>query len=283
MKIGIYHKDCTDGTGAAAGLFKRFRYDIYLVPLNYDYNFYEVEELVEKLNPKVIYIVDFTLRKEDMEELLKKGYRIKVYDHHITAENILKSLKHYENLEYIYDKNKSGAMIVWCALSNTDKHKEMEYMRYIQDRDLWIWEYENTKYITLYLYQYVNRPEKFLDIMQNEKIEDIIDYGKKVAGFIESQKSMAITSMGYNEIDGIKFFNCNFEKSDIGNYLSKYYNEPVAIYHIDGEKVRISFRSVPYCRKGNALKWANHYGGGGHEHAAGAVISLRDFMRYMKQ
>ena len=84
-----------------------------------------------------------------------------------------------------------------------------------------------------------------------------------------------------NTYPDIKLFNQYEYKSELGNMFSKHYNEPVGIFHIEGDKVGISFRSVDG-QEHNANEYAKEFGGNGHINASGCYLYLKDFLSKLK-
>ena len=69
-KICIYHKNCTDGTTAAAVLLKKFK-DCELLPLEHGYAEEDFEGILSLIGEDTeVYIVDFSPRIEDLEKII---------------------------------------------------------------------------------------------------------------------------------------------------------------------------------------------------------------------
>ena len=73
-------------------------------------------------------------------------------------------------------------------------------------------------------------------------------------------------------------YNITVHESAVGNILSEKRGKAVAIFIINGETVKLSFRSKEH-HDPPALKLAKLLGGGGHKNAAGATILRGDFIK----
>ncbi len=277
--VCIYHGNCTDGTTAAAVLLTKFP-DCILFPLEHGYKEEDFQEIVDKVDRETtVYIVDFSLKEEDLKILLSIAKKFVIIDHHIGVKEVLEKLsKEYENLEYIFDNHHSGASLTWVYFYG--KEKIPDIIKYVEDKDIWTWKYgELTKYVNTYLVLLTNQPDKIKELL-NKDISDIIEKGKLLSQytdylinrFVERAKETFIKIGDYV----VRGYNTNLFQSEIGNILSTKFNEPVALFNISGDKVKFSFRSCEG-QKPTSLELAMILGGGGHKHAAGAVVPLSEF------
>jgi len=282
--VCIYHKNCTDGTTSAAVLIKKFP-DCKLFPLGHNYKEEEINQLLELTdNNTVVYVVDFSLKPKDLEKLLKKAKKVINIDHHIGVKEILeKFAQEYPNFEFIFDNNSSGASLTWKYFFG---EPVPQLIKYVEDKDIWKWEFgENTKYVDAYLIMLTDKPQELKNLI-SENIDKIKEKGKLISEFIDYliDKFVENVNPTYIKIDNciVKAFNTGLFQSEIGNILSKKYNEPVALFSINGDFVKISFRSIEG-QKLTALQLAKALGGGGHKHAAGAGICLTEFCNIVIQ
>ncbi len=277
--VCIYHGNCTDGTTAAAVLLTKFP-DCILFPLEHGYKPEDFQNIVDVVDKNtVVYIVDFSLKEEDLKTLLSIAKKVVIIDHHIGVKDLLEKLaKEHENLEYVFDNHRSGASLTWIYFYGDENIPDI--IKYVEDKDIWTWKYgEITKYVNTYLVLLTNKPDKIKELL-NKDISEIIEKGKLLSEytdflinrFIEKAKETKIKIGDYV----VRGFNTNLFQSEIGNILSTKFNEAVALFNISGDKVKFSFRSCEG-QHPNALELAQILGGGGHKHAAGAVASLKDF------
>jgi len=282
MAVCIYHKNCNDGTLAAAVVLSKYS-EAKLFAFNYSYSeddFFKVLNAVEK--GEVVYIVDFSFKQEDYyQKLLEKAGRVVNLDHHIGAKEILESMaQKYQNFEFefVFDNEKSGARLTWEYFYNDNTP---EIVKYVEDRDLWKWTYgDKTKWVNAYLFMFVDKPEVVKDFL-NQDVSDIIEKGKLISDyndfllsrFLEKAKAVNLKIGNYI----VKAYNVCLFQSEIGAELSTRENQAVALYSIIGDSVVLSFRSKDH-HSPSALELAKMLGGGGHKNAAGAVVKLFEFV-----
>lgn len=276
--IGIYHKNCNDGTTSASVLLKKFP-NAKLFPLSHNYKEEDFEEILNNIDKDtVVYIVDFALREEDAKRILEKAKKVINIDHHIGVKEELENLaKKYENFVFVFDNNSSGASLTWKYLFGEPIPK---FIKLVEDKDIWKWEFgEETKYLNNYISMFVNNPEKLKGLLDIDT-KDIEEKGKIITEFtdylinkfVENAEPTILKIGNYN----VKSFNTGLFQSEIGNILSDKYGEAVALFNISGNFVKLSFRSIEG-QKPTALELAKILKGGGHKHAAGAGISLNEF------
>ncbi len=278
--ICIYHKNCTDGTTAAAVLLTKFP-ECKLFPLDHNYKEEDLENILKEIDKNsVVYIVDFSLREGDTEKIIKKAKKVINIDHHIGVKERLEELsKKFPNFEFIFDNNRSGASLTWIYFYGEKNIPEI--IKLVEDKDIWTWKYgEKTKYANSYLIILTDKPEKVKEYILNNNIDEIIKNGKIISeftdylinNFIERVREINIKIGQYT----VKGWNTGLFQSEIGNILSTNLKQAVVLFSISGENVKFSFRST----EGNsptALELAKILGGGGHKHASGASVSLKEF------
>ncbi len=282
--VCIYHKNCTDGTTSAAVLLKKFS-DCKLFPLGHNYKEEDINQILEETHENtIVYIVDFSLKPDDLEKLLKKAKKVVNIDHHIGVKETLEQFaKKYPNFEFVFDNNSSGASLTWKYFFG---EPVPWLIKYVEDKDIWKWEFgEDTKYVDAFLIMLTDKPDEIKDLIDGN-IDKVKENGRLISGFIDYLIDRFVENVNptYIKIDNyiVKAFNTGLFQSEIGNILSKKYNEPVALFSINGDFVKISFRSVE--GQGlTALQLAKALGGGGHKHAAGAGISLTEFCNMVIQ
>ena len=277
--VCIYHGNCTDGTTAASVLLTKYP-DCILYPFEHGYKDEDFQEVLNRIDGNTtVYIVDFSLRNQDLELLTQKAKKVIVIDHHIGVKELLESFsKRFKNFEYVFDNNHSGASLTWIYFYGKDSIPEL--IRYVEDKDIWKWEFgEKTKYVNSFLVLLTNKPEEIKKLL-NKDISEILEKGKLLADYsdylikryIEKAKELNIRIGNYT----VKAFNTNLFQSEIGNILSEKSGQAVALFNINGEFVKFSFRSCDG-QKPSALELAQILGGGGHKNAAGALLPLKEF------
>lgn len=276
--IGIYHKNCTDGTTAAAVLLKKFP-DIKLFPLAYSHTEDDLEHIHRVAGEgSEIYFVDFAV---GVEEFLDGGHSITVIDHHIGAKERIEKLASVNgNLTFIFDNDKSGASLAWSHFFPDEKVPEI--IKYVEDSDIWTGKYgDDTKYVTNYLSMFTNSPEQMLEFI-NSDIADIKKKGKIIADYSDNQIHRLVDGIQDIKLRIGEFivpaYNITMHQSASGHKLSEIQNKAVVLFTITGGSVNFSIRGADG-QSPSALELAKLLGGGGHQNASGAEVFLKDFLK----
>lgn len=284
--ICFYHSD-EDGKCAAFWVRELARhYDEYkqaFIQINYgmEFPFKSISQNEQ------VFIVDYSIMPEEMEELLKITKDVTWIDHHISA------IKRYEN----FDCNKikgirydgiAGCMLTYCYLKHMTcggigKIKKfdismMEYApmftKYIADFDVWKFEYGNdTKAFEMGLNLYDLEPDSeiwywFFGTNGRRMINDVINKGKILLEYRENWSKEYCKHKGFEvEFEGYKCFAINLAMvtSDNFNSVDQDKYDIFIGFSYDGKLWSYSLRST----KVNVSEIAMKYGGGGHPGAAG--------------
>lgn len=251
----VYHGGCLDGAAAAAGVKHAFPdatfvKGVYGVPL------------ILPSTPHFILYVDFSPKREEVEGILSNGHELMVIDHHATAETTLKGL---EGFEFVFCEQESGASLTWLTLFGSTPM----LVEHVRDRDLWLWELQDTREITTALMLHP-LDETILDTLLAGDSDALIAIGAAVCTQNELHiKRMANKPYRCASVQGMKvaFVIAPVLQSEVGSAVLA--NNPeldAAVLVADAEKV--SIRS----NNGSARKLAEMWGGGGHDNAAGAPM-----------
>lgn len=289
--LNVYHKDCLDGIGSACAVYEYGQQNDWVItynPLSHKYD--DKDFLLLLADSKycdMILFTDFCMKYDDMFDLLEsfKG-EVFVIDHHKGVEEDLIKLKEkFKNFNYLFNEEKSGAVLTWEYY-----WKDIPTMIYhIEDRDLWKFELPNTKEITSYLFEVIDdlEGEELIKSFNNKLYKT--DEAFKIGSILSNKRDKTINDIYYKfnekyiilscgDLPNVKVFNQYEYKSELGNMFSKLYNEPVGIFHIEGDKVGISFRSIDG-QEYNANQYAKHFGGNGHLNASGCYVDLNVFLQ----
>ena len=141
----IYHFPCHDGFAAAYCAWRKYGDDADYYPTNYN-------KPAPEVAGRRVYILDFSYPKEVMERIFATAKRTVWLDHHKTAfESYLGELP--EHQEFVHDDQvkyinlcnyKSGALLAW-EYFHPDVIIPPRLILHVADRDLWKFEYPNTK------------------------------------------------------------------------------------------------------------------------------------------
>lgn len=273
----IYHKDCIDGTTAAAVVLRKFP-QAQFFPVGHSHAAEELAEIFPQINPSAdLYIVDTT---HGVERGLAQGNRVTVLDHHISEhERVAALVQENPNLEYIFDNTKSGASLAWSYFFSDEPIPQL--IAHVEDIDLWLQKFgDQTEHVANYLSLIRNDPAAISALLSAD-IETIYEKGALLT------QNMRMEVKRFVELDPIILsfgeytapaFNITNYQSQCGNELATTRNEAVAMYTIRGDIVRFSFRSLDG-HTPSALDLAQVFGGGGHRNAAGGTMPLIDFIK----
>ncbi len=299
----IYHASCADGFCAAALLWEALvKYsevvDVIIIPMHYS------QPLPSDLGSHdVVYLVDFSYKRDVMYDLGKLVHHIYVLDHHRTAEKELSQLE-LTNASIFFDVERSGAMMVFdfvqCMESGTIHQltgmselvgtlpllgsvpQTVPFLvRYVQDRDLWQFKLHKSKEINAYLSSIpfdLKDWAAMLVSMDRRKVRgSMITEGEAILRFQQMQVNKAVgraveihfpVQPGGDSGTVSRIVNTTVNHSEVGVELCIRYDVPFAVtwFHRSDGKFQYSLRS---CTGYDVSEIAKAYGGGGHLAAAG--------------
>ena len=260
----VYHSPCQDGFTAA--------WAIWLVHPEWEFFPAKHGDPPPDVSGRDVYMVDFSYKRPVILEMASKAKVITILDHHKTAEADLVDLP--QNVFVHFDLSKSGAHLAWYHFHASEPVPSI--IRTVEDRDLWLFKYEDTKEISAWLFS------KEYDFETWEAAYRDIEYDKDsvlLAGRAILDKQMKDTNeLLQNKfkmsIGGYEVWACNLPytfSSDAGHILAQ--DSPFgATFYLDGTSAYFSLRST---EDGiDVSEVAKLYGGGGHKHAAGFKTTL---------
>lgn len=253
----LYHSPCQDGFGAAWAAWKKFGDKAQYLPVSYG------KPLPFLPDAEEVYILDFSYPKSVLEELAKRC-RVKVLDHHKTAQDDLKGLSFAE-----FDMQRSGAGMSWDFFH---PHLPRPWLiDYVEDRDLWKHQLPHTQEISLALSAHEFKFEEWNSL----EFTQALDQGKVLMKYLNSllQETVRHTQIvSFLEFSNVAVVNASVLTSDLGEALhQKFPDAPfVAIYFDTKEgKRKWSLRSKDH--KQDVAAIASRFGGGGHRNSAGFI------------
>lgn len=254
--IVLYHADCSDGFGAAWALWKKFP-SASFVPVKHG------QPPPPDLKDRRVVIVDFSYGRPTLEAMAAETKELLVLDHHITAERTLEGFPHA-----YFDQTKSGAVLGWEWAHGTTAPWLLQY---IQDKDLWTWGLPASREINAALASY---PFDFMvwDHFTQTALEQegraILRYEQELVGKLAAQATLV-------EFQGtiIPSVHSAVLTSQIGERLSPHHPFCLIWHDRDGRRY-FSMRSRADGTDVGTI--AVSFGGGGHTHAAGFSVPLRD-------
>ena len=257
----IYHKNCSDGFGAAWSAYQLLGNKATYVPAQYD----DID-FVFYLKNKTIAVLDFSFSEDQIERIKQNNNRICIVDHHKTAERI----SHLENT-WIETKY-SGAILAWKFFHQNKKIPL--FLKYIQDRDLWKWELEGSRDFSIVFQSVPKTFESYDEFISTKKIKDTIKAGKLLNSYqygLIKRIAANFNSCKYKNTK-VKLVNSSILQSEIGNYLSSH-DTVAAIWYknYSANKTIVSLRSKEDL---DVSLIAQDFGGGGHKNAAGFSLDI---------
>ena len=308
MKNLILHHDDLDGRACAAILNIHLKGNTECVPMSYwdkllffGSNEKQRKPILLKDGCRVIpvekdqhvYIVDFSLTPEKMEELKTITENIWWYDHHITAMK-------YPYNEYTKGKRDlsySASTIIWkeffLGRSMPTILKAINHVEGFAD---------NIKEKTLIDYEYdcvVLGGESFDSFMSPKSEEweavliynglaeayyrDFITLGQGISLHVERNFDLRKAEFTEKKLDGLKFLKIPFLVKDfflIKDLMKEY--DVIFSYEIKEVNGQLHCRSLLKSHKINIAEFAEKYGGGGHKYFAGIngeIFSNRFFVK----
>lgn len=265
--VCIYHKNCVDGLFGSAVFMCRFgdteRTELHAC---------QYGDPVPVIEPgKRVFIVDFSFSREELLNL-SAGREVVVYDHHKTAAEEISDLPFVT-----FDTDRCGSMIAWNALF-PDKPAP-DILNYVQDRDLWKWELEDSREVSAALRAMVRTPADALRLLVRSRnslvsiVPDLAKRGRTVLDYQEAamekdlERVRMIAFMDYH----VPIVNTAHLISETVGKLAE--NHPFAVGYFDTADDRVfSLRSRNDGVDVSAI--AKRFGGGGHRNAAGFTVAL---------
>jgi len=268
MNTYVIHHNDSDGYGAGLAAYTKFGNEARYLPIDYGWKFPELEP-----NSNV-YILDFSILRNELDELVAKMNFVLVLDHHKSAEE---QLKNHPNA--IFDMNRSGAGIAWDYFhSNVTRP---DFINYIEDADLWRFSLPNSKDVRNSIFLIDLNIEEYTKELFKPISERVLE-GKTITKYMNSLLKIGSEYKHIIQIDEFKMavVNSCLIQSDFGNSLfNKHCNHGEAdfagvYFNLGDGTVKFSCRSVGDFDVSSICK---RFGGGGHKNAAGFQIPEEKF------
>ena len=269
IPLVIYHANCWDGF-CAAWIARKALKDIETFPANYG-------SKPPDVTGRIVYILDFSYPREEMEKILTTARRTVVLDHHKTAAAALDGLHQPETgMDVIFDMTKSGGRQTWqwftmegYTLWTPHQPRTPWLVDYTEDRDLWRHTLPCSEEINAALRSYPLEFELWDKFEEMNPIETLAPEGRAIRRAERQIVETHIKNAVPHIIGGHKVpvVNATVLFSEIAGELSK--GQPFGACYFDRQdgKRQWSLRSDENGVDVSAI--AKMYGGGGHAHAAG--------------
>lgn len=268
-KICYYHGNCFDGMTSAWVVNKRFP-DSKLIP--YLYGDTKILQNIEQdcyenanINDEYI-LADISFPRELMIIMSQKAPII-VLDHHKTAQAAC------EGLDFcIFDMNESGASLAWKYFFPNEPLPNL--VKYIKDRDLWLFQEPNSKYINAYIQSW--RMDISTYDMLYKVLEDDLGVPEIGGRSIERYKDVMVETMCKNHSMQkigdylVPVLNASILFSEVGHELCKQFSgAPFAAYYFDRLTDNTRQWGLRSIGDFDVSEVAKRFGGGGHKNSAG--------------
>jgi len=283
--VVLYHKNCSDGFGAAWVIHKMCP-DIEAIPVSYGD---EVPPAAVAEDVDLLIIVDFTFPRAVMRELgvrtSEQRPRLIVIDHHKTALENCADLPFSDRGVLCWlDQEHSGAVLTWDFLVSSESGQRRRtpwLLLYIEDRDLWAFNLALSKEINAAIYaesQDFAVWDQLAEAMEHpDRLREIAASGQGILLVQAKEVERALQNAGAVRIPHgsgwwtVPCVNSRNHQSEIGHALCKRFETLFAAVYWD-------------CLEGDHLvrRWslrgdggvdcagiARSMGGGGHQNAAG--------------
>lgn len=285
----LYHANCRDGFGAAYAAWMTHGWHAEYIPCAYGTPPPEVPP------GALVWILDFSYPAEVLKRFAQNTTLTVVLDHHESAQRSLADLppvyRHTNsNLRVHFDMNKSGARLAWEYFHPT---KEVPWMiKMIEDRDLWNFQYRDSKPFGAYLnsmpmdfptwHKIRYAAEGFYVVDKTEEYRMMIAEGNAIIRAMQMDANQMCQRREFAYLTGkdgkqylAVYANATVNFSEVAHRLLEL--EPTAqLAIVYGDDVRTGQRIFSLrSRKHEDIhvgEIAEKYGGGGHKHAAGLKI-----------
>lgn len=283
--VCIYHANCSDGFAAAWVVRKAFgmaNRKITFIPATYG-------DPLPDVVGKVVYIVDFCYKTNDLSKIVEMAKEVILLDHHKTSIEPIRAVKEScidsSNFTYVIDMDRSGARIAWDYFFAPASPPPV--LLRIEDRDLWRNKFTDTECISLAIRNYPMEFSAWSGFMHFDNDSDL-EFLREEGRILLRAKQNHIDAILHGGLQVIKFGNHrvyavnapSYLSSDIGNILAK--NMPFSVSYYEkantkriGDDCGNTEDTIYICSlrsNDNGIdvsEIAKKYGGGGHRNAAG--------------
>lgn len=294
--VVIYHDNCVDGFASAWAFHKLKEKDypegVQYIPCQYGQNPFNYSTV---FGPADLYILDFSFHRETISAIHKGFKHILILDHHKTAQDTLQWPENPiagegkpDNVEIVFDMERSGCGITWDYFAFSEERFDTAYRKvymqrpalinYVEDRDIWRFVLPESRYINAA----IGAVEKNFDAYTyfsktlEAHFSDVAEIGEYLTRQLANiHKSIIKNCKRKITINGQVGLVCNCNgmfSSEIGNILAKESGTFGATYYHDSkDSVKFSLRSIGDY---DVSEIAKIFGGGGHKNAAG--FELKD-------
>ena len=263
----LYHgRRCPDGYGAAlaAWLFYGDKAEFR----GLDHGEIQTAEDLGDLDGRAVYVVDFAFEPVLMAEIEAKVSKLVVLDHHKSAAEKLSGYQCRCGVVH-FDMNMSGARLGWEFF-----HPEKPVpglIKYIEDRDIWKWEFAESAPFLSALDMEVRSFERWAEIAAFTPEQEPTFMARGGAMDEKFQSLCADIAGGaqplvFNGFQGLMVNSPGVFHSQVGDILARQGGSFALMWHAGPKGVKVGLRSRSDF---NCIPLAESFVGGGHAQACG--------------
>lgn len=264
----LYHRDCSDGFGAAWAAWKKFGNSANYVGMVHDHT-----DPPKWLAGKRVYLLDWCYTMPRLKKLVRIAKSVTILDHHASLKAEIESVP-----DHMYGTNNSGSVLSWMYFH--PKKPVPMLLRYIEEVDLWrfslpyLWEIRGSLY-NLYDYDFHlwNKLQK--DFENKKTLEKYVKEGELIAEYERRKIENLVKRADTVRFHGVKALAVNsaMYSSELGSKLAELFPPLGIVYSFVNGEARVSLRAYNKGKKKvDCGKFAKRYEGGGHRNSAGFVI-----------
>lgn len=263
----IYHARCPDGFGAAlaAWLFYEGRAEFRAL----DHGEAKTVADLPALDGRAVYILDFSFPPELMREIEQRAAKLVMLDHHKSAAEKLTGFACRCGVVH-FDMGKSGARLAWEFFQSDREVPAL--VRYIEDRDIWTWQYPESAGFLAALDMEPYDFERWAQIASftPEQLDEFMRRGQAMdEKFTKLAQDIATGAepVVFNGQSGLMVNAPGVFHSLVGDILSRQSGTFALLWSASkGGVIKVGLRSQ---RGFDCIPLAESMGGGGHAQACG--------------
>ncbi|AKJ30267.1 DHH family phosphoesterase [Caldimonas brevitalea] len=263
----IYHGRCPDGFAAALAAWRYYEGQA-------EFQGFEHGQPPPDVTGRAVYILDFSFPLEGMLQLDAQAAKLVMLDHHQSAADKLRGFKCRCGTVH-FDMKKSGARLAWDYFCPGDPLPAL--VRYVEDRDIWKWEFPDSRPFLAALDMEAQVFERWDRIagFDEPELQAFVERGRAMDekfNRLAEDIAAAALPIRFNGLDGLMVNAPGAFHSEVGNLLAQRCGSFALMWNISSTgKVKVGLRSVGDF---NTIPLAESMGGGGHRNATGFVMPV---------
>ncbi|MCA3238089.1 MAG: DHH family phosphoesterase [Curvibacter sp.] len=263
----IYHARCPDGFGAALAAWLYYEGQAEFRACDHG----DVKSVADlpPLAGRAVYILDFSFPPELMREIEQQSAKLVMLDHHKSAAEKLTGFACRCGVVH-FDMHKSGARLAWDFFQAERALPDL--VRYIEDRDLWNWQFPESAGFLAALDMEPMDFERWAEVasFSSEQLAAFMARGLAMdEKFCKLAEDIAANAepVLFNRQQGLMANAPGVFHSLVGEMLSKKSGTFALLWSANkGGVVKVGLRSQ---RGYDCIPLAESMGGGGHAQACG--------------